>query len=145
MSNYKFPISDPDISKAVQERLFQLGYTWEERPKQEARHLKYPALYIFKDITEITQGCTPPGQEYFDNHPSEKVDLSWMERPPKFKVGMKVQNKDRGGRVGKIIAIDNYEEHPVVVRWPTGELSSHGHDGHYLGKPEYSEIEICFT
>ncbi len=70
MKDLKFRVRNEAHSKAIQERLFELGFTWAGYEDRELRHLKQPFLFKYKN--SIAWGNDRIG---FNTHPHTETTL----------------------------------------------------------------------
>lgn len=66
MQEMKFKIKDEAHSKAIQEKLFSMGYCWCGRDRAHKKDVKYLYTYISGDITHDTS------LEWFAHHGNEE-------------------------------------------------------------------------
>jgi len=79
MTEMKFNIGDnPKVSKAIQKRLFKLGYDWHPGNKV-TRFTEKPYLYAKGDMS-IKWG---KDKDSFDRVELQEIDIEWMKQPEK--------------------------------------------------------------
>lgn len=67
----KFRVKNPEHSKAIQERLFEMGYKWFGEHRAAVEKTKHPFLYADSNL-DIFYGNT---EELFDKEPNTETTL----------------------------------------------------------------------
>lgn len=80
----KFRVQNPEHSKAIQERLFEMGYKWWAQSKENSRKIQETnSSFLFADIRDMSITQEKDNIDYFNKHKYTETTLEQIQWHPK--------------------------------------------------------------